>query len=62
MKVLLLGLSLLTLLSCSGEDLSDGYAPLTEAEVTEALKDARIRSVSSARTTYSMKRVFGSLD
>ena len=41
MKIFLIGLALLALSGCSGKDLQElGLAPLTEAEVTQALKDA----------------------
>jgi len=48
MKYLLIGLSLLMLVSCSSRDLEmiEGYMPLTEEEVSEALKDALSRGVS----------------
>jgi len=45
MKVFLIGLTLLSLFGCSGKDMQElgqefGLLPLTEAEVTQALKDA----------------------
>jgi hypothetical protein len=61
MKIFLIGLTLLSLISCSGKDLQGlgleepGLAPLTEAEVTQALKDALsrgiVRSAASASRT-----------
>jgi hypothetical protein len=53
MKTLLLGLSLLVLLSCSAKELPDGYAPLTEAEVSEALKDALSRAAATSAVRAS---------
>ena len=60
MKIFLTGLLLLSLYGCSGKDLQEfgqelGLAPLTEAEVTQALKDALsrgiVRSAASAGRT-----------
>ena len=56
MRIPLLILPLLMLVGCSGKAPQEtGYAPLTEAEVTQALKDALSRSIvrsaaSAART------------
>ena len=47
MKVLLIGLMVLSLFGCSGKDLQEpGLASLTEAEVTQALKDALSRGIA----------------
>jgi hypothetical protein len=50
MKNLVIGLLLSALLGCSSKDLDElkalGYAPLTRAEVTQALKDALSRGVA----------------
>jgi len=60
MRVLLIGLTLLSLFGCSGKDLQElgqelDLLPLTEAEVTQALKDALsrgiVRSAASASRT-----------
>jgi hypothetical protein len=47
LKAILLALSLLLLVSCSAKQtVTDGYSPLTAAEVTEALRDALGRSIA----------------
>jgi hypothetical protein len=64
MKIFLIGLTLLSLFGCSGKDLQAlgqeldqglGQVPLTEAEVTQALRDALsrgiVRSAASAGRT-----------
>jgi hypothetical protein len=58
MKVILIGLVLLSLSGCSGRELQElGLAPLTEAEVTQALKDAL--SYGIARSAASAGRTDG---
>ena len=47
MKIFLISLMVLSLFGCSGKDLQEaGLAPLTEAEVTQALKDALSRGIA----------------
>jgi len=47
MRAFLLALSLLLLMSCAAKQtVTDGYRPLTAAEVTEALRDALGRSIA----------------
>ena len=46
MRIFLIGMMLLFLFGCSGKDLQEpGLVPLTEAEVTQALKDALSRGI-----------------
>ena len=46
MRIFLIGMTLLSLFGCSGKDLQEpGLVPLTEAEVTQALKDALSRGI-----------------
>jgi len=47
MKFFLIGLALLSLFGCSARDLQQlGLLPLTEEEVTQALKDALSRGIA----------------
>ncbi|HUV20705.1 MAG TPA: DUF4197 domain-containing protein [Gammaproteobacteria bacterium] len=58
MRIFLIGLAVLSLFGCSGKDLQElGLAPLTEAEVTQALKDAL--SYGIARSAANASRVDG---
>jgi hypothetical protein len=58
MKIIIITMAMLTLLGCSGRELSmPGYAPLTEAEVTQALKDALSRGI--ARSAVAASRTDG---
>jgi glutamine amidotransferase PdxT len=58
MKVIVIGLLLLSLFGCSSKDLQDlGLAPLTEAEVTQALRDALAAGI--ARSAASAGRTDG---
>ena len=58
MRFFLTGLMVLSLFGCSGKDLQEpGMAPLTEAEVTQALKDAL--SWGIARSAASAGRADG---
>ena len=55
MKIFFTGLLLLSLFGCSGKDMQElgqglGLAPLTEAEVTQALKDALSRGIVRSAT------------
>ena len=60
MRITLISLMMLTLLGCSAAELQRiGYAPLTEAEVTQALKDALSRGI--ARSAANAARVDGYL-
>ena len=52
MRFFLSGLMVLSLFGCSGKDLQElGLAPLTEAEVTQALKDALSRGIARSALT-----------
>jgi hypothetical protein len=52
MRILLTGLMVLFLFGCSGKDLQElGLAPLTEAEVTQALKDALSGGIARSAST-----------
>ena len=54
MKTALVSLLMLVMLGCSSKDLQKlGYAPLTEAEVTQALRDALGRSISLSAANAS---------
>jgi hypothetical protein len=58
MKIIIIGMLTLALLGCSGKELQQlGYAPLTEAEVTQALRDALSRGI--ARAAASASRIDG---
>jgi len=61
MRALLLILPLLMLFGCSGKELQQiGYAPLTEEEVTQALKDALSRGIArSAASAAQTDGYFG---
>jgi hypothetical protein len=51
-RFFLIGLMVLSLFGCSGKDLQEpGLAPLTEAEVTQALKDALSRGIARSAAT-----------
>lgn len=59
MKLLLPGLVMLALLGCSGIELQlPGSAPLTKAEVTQALKDALSRGIIRGVAVASRKNGF----
>jgi hypothetical protein len=54
MKLAVLSLALLALLSCSGKELQDsGLLPLSEAEVSQALKDALSRGIATSAASAS---------